>query len=101
MPSYSFGPFLVRHPQRTNLSHLSEPQKSNLLIQCLVFNSSNFLSILHKPLPVRDVTRAPSPVSSRTIVTSLSDTFVCPHAHLHRCLHLTNPCAELKGSQPN
>ena len=31
-------------------------------------------------LPVRDVTRTPSPVSSRTIVTSLSDTFVRPRA---------------------
>ena len=50
MPSYSFGPYLVRHPRRANSSRLSEPPKSNFLVRGLVFNFPNFLSILHKPL---------------------------------------------------
>ena len=50
MPSYSFGPYLVRHPRRANSSRLSELQKSNLFIWCLVSNSPNFLLILHKLL---------------------------------------------------
>ena len=59
MPSYSFGPYLVRHPWHANSSHLSEPQKTNLLVRRLASNSLNFLQIpknLHA-LPVRDVTR--------------------------------------------
>ena len=50
MPSYSFGPNLVQHPRRANSSRLNELQKSNLLVWRLVFNSLNFLQILHKPL---------------------------------------------------
>ena len=36
------------------------------------------------------------------IVTSLNDTSApCAREHLRSCLHLTNPCTEPKGSQPN
>ena len=78
MPSYSFGPYLVRHPRRANSSRLSEPQKSNFLVRRLVFISLTFFLFSTNlcALPVRDVTRTPSPVSSQTIVTFLSDTFV-------------------------
>ena len=42
------------------------------------------------------------PLSGIFIVTSLNDTSA-PRArdHLRSCLHLTNPCTEPKGSQPN
>ena len=106
MPSYSFGPYLVRHPWRANSSRLGEPQKSNLPARHPVFNSLAFFKYFTNlsALPVRDVIRTQSPVSSRTIVTSLSDTAIRPrvpvltHASM---LLLTNPCAEPKYSQPN
>ena len=73
MPSYLFGPYLVRHPRRANSSRLSEPQKSNLLVWRLVFNSLNFLQIPQnlRALPVRDVTRTLSPVSSSQAIVTL------------------------------
>ena len=97
MPSYSFGPYIVRHPRRGNSSRLSEPNKSSLFVRRLVFNSLNFLQIppnLRAP-PVRDVTRTLSPVSSsQGIVTSLSDmSALCAHTryHLHQgCTYLTH-----------
>ena len=64
------------------------------------FNSLNFLQIpkILRALPVDDVTRTSSPVSSsQAIVTSLSERALPPASRLH----LTNPCAEPKGSQPN
>ena len=57
-----------------------------------------------RALPVRDVIRTPSPYSSsRAIVTSLSDMSALRGRALipASSLHLTNPCAEPKGSQPN
>ena len=98
MPSYSFCPYLVRQPWRANSSRLSEPQKSNLLVRRLVFNSLTFfeiLKILRAP-PARDVTRTLSPVSSSQaiIVTSLSDmSALCARTryHLHQsCTQLTH-----------
>ena len=67
---------------------------------------SNFLQISTNrcTLPVRDVTRTPSPVLFWTIVTSLSDTSIHPRTPAltpASMLHLTNPCAEPKDSQPN
>ena len=64
---------------------------------------SNFLQILanHRALLVRDVTRTLSP-------PFVSDYCDISEWHLHppartpaSMLHLTNPCAEPKGSQPN
>ena len=74
MPSYSFGPYLMPHPQRANSSRLSEPQKSNLLVRRLVFNS---LTLFKSPtnlraLPVRDVTRTLSP---RSVISGYCDIF--------------------------
>ena len=70
------------------------------------FNSVTFFEIpqILRALPVRDVIRSPSSCSSSlAIVTSLSDTSaLCAHALTPASsLHLTNPCAEPKGSQPN
>ena len=96
MLSYSFGPSLVRHPRRANSSRLSEPQKSNLLVRRLVFNSLTFCEIpqILRALLVRDVIRTLSPVSSsQAIVTSLSDmSALCAltRYHLHKgCTYLT------------
>ena len=63
MLAYSSGPYLVRHPRRANSSRFSEPQKSNVLVQRLVFNSLTFFKIpkILCALPVRDVTRTLSP----------------------------------------
>ena len=106
MLSYSFGPHLERHPQGANSPASASSQKSNLLGWRLVFNSLDFLSILHKALCVSSAwgTRTLSPVSSRTIVTSLSDTSIRPRAPTltpASMLHLTNPCAKLKGMNRN
>ena len=66
----------------TSLAFLSEPQKSTFFVQCLVSTHLTFFQFSTNlcELPVRDVTRTPSPVSSRTIVTSLSDTLARPRA---------------------
>ena len=70
------------------------------------FNSLTFFEIpqILRALPVCDVIRTPSPCSSSwAIVTSLSDTSALRAHPLTPAssLHLTNPCAEPKGSQPN
>ena len=72
------------------------------------FNSSTFFEIhkILRALPVHDVTRTSSPVSSsQAIVTSLSDmSALCASERAlppALRLHLTNLCAEPKGSQPN
>ena len=106
MPSYSLGPYLVRHPRRANSSRLSEPQKSNLLVRCLAFNSLTFFRFSPTSARFRCVTSPASchPLSSRTIVTSLSDISIrlrAPALTPASMLHLTNSCAEPKCSQPN
>ena len=72
MPSYSFDPYLVRHPPRANSSRLSEPQKSNLLVRRLISNSLTFFKSptnLHA-LPVRDVTHTLTP---RSVISGYRD----------------------------
>ena len=95
MLASSSCPYLVRHPWCANSSRLSEPQKSNLLVRRLASTLLTFFRFSTNlcALPVRDVTRTPSPVSSRTIVTSLSNTFVRPaRPHVNTCI---NVCSEL------
>ena len=106
MPSYSFGPYLVRYPGRANSSRLSEPWKSNLLVRRLIFNSLNFLRNPQNP-PRASALCQPHFVS-RFIISSYCDISewhvrsVRAHALPPSSrLHLTNPCAEPKGSQPN
>ena len=71
----TFGPHLA---SGTNSPASASSQKSSLVRSS--FQLSRFLSVLPNlcAFPVHDVTRTPSPVLSRTIVTSLSDTFVRP-----------------------
>ena len=81
-------------------------QKSNLLVRGLVSTLLTFFKFhkILRALPVRDVTCTSSPVSSsQAIVTSLSDMSALCARTLPPAsrLHLTNPCAEPKGSQPN
>ena len=85
------------------------PQRAPKVERLRSESSLNSLTFFKSPtnlcaLPVRDVTHTPSPVSSWTIVTSLGDTSIHPRAPTltpASMLHLTNPCAEPKGSQPN
>ena len=90
----------MRHPAANNWSGLSKSWKSTFFLRGK--NSTNcFFSNLS---PVLDVTHIPRSyiLSGISIVTSLNDTsalWACEH--LRSCLHLTNPCTEPKGSQPN
>ena len=57
-----------------------------------------------RTLPVHDVIHIPRShfLSEVSIVTSLNDTSASRvREHLRSCLHLTNPCTEPKGYQPN
>ena len=70
-------------------------------------NSSDFFQIPQNApstLLVHDVIHIPlvTFLSRIFIVTSLNDMSTArAREHLHSCLHLTNPCTEPKGSQPN
>ena len=95
MLASSSGPYLMRHPWRANSSRLSEPAKVDRLHPLSNLNSLTFFQFSTNlcMLLMRDVTRTPSPVSSWTIVTSLSDTFVRPRAPTltpASSLHLTH-----------
>ena len=101
MPSYSFGPYLA------NSSRLSKPQKSNLLVRRLVFNSLNFLRNPQNPPRASGAWRHPHFVT-RFIISGYCDIFKWHVRSVRACvtacikvLHLTNLCAEPKGSQPN
>ena len=74
MPSYSFGPYLVRHPRGANSPASASSQKSNLLVWCLASNSLTFFKSPKnlRALPVRDVTRTPSP---RSVISGYCDIF--------------------------
>ena len=83
MLSYSSSPHLVRPPIGRKFACFGELAKvepprlvSSFQLSLTFFQFSTNLWAL----PVRDVTRTPSPVSSRIIVTSLSDIFVHPRA---------------------
>ena len=55
-------------------------------------------------LPVGDVTHIPwsQLLSGIFILRPVNDTsYIRAREHLRSCLHLTNPCTELKGSHPN
>ena len=100
--SLSSCPYLVRHPWRANSSRLSELQKSNLLVRRQVFDSPNFLSILHKPLRTFGAWRHFHSVTR--FLSDYCDTSIRPRVLAltpASMFHLTNPCAEPKGSQPN
>ena len=109
MLASSSGPNLLRHPWRANSSRLSEPKKSTVFVQCLVSTLLNFFKSpanLHALL-VRDITRTLSPRSVITGYCDISEWHVrSVHTRtrvltLASSLHLINPCAERKGSQPN
>ena len=91
MPSYSFGCY----PQRTNSSHLSEPQKSNLLIRRLVSNSLTFFKSPTNlsALLVHDITRTLSPHSVISGYCDISEWHVCPTritTYIKVCTQLTH-----------
>ena len=107
MPASSSGPYLVRHPWRANSSPLSKPQKSNLLIRRLVSTVTNFLRNPQNPPRASGAWRHPHFVP-RFIISGYCDisAWHVHSVHAHALppasrLHLTNPCAEPKGSQPN
>ena len=95
-----------RGARSTQIRHASASPKSRPSRPLSSFNSQTFFEIPQnlRALPVRDVIPILSPCfSSRAIVTSQSDTSALRvHAlTLASSLHLTNPCVEPKGSQPN
>ena len=93
-------PNLVRHLPNASPSK----RKSTLLVRCPVLNSTNFLQNSQNPPHASSVWRhshllALFPIWA--IVTSLSD-MSTPHVWISvLMLHLSNPCTEPKGSQPN
>ena len=107
MLASSSGPYLVQHPWCANSSRLSEPQKSNLLVQRPVSTLLTFLRNPQNPLCAPGAWRHLHFVT-RFIISGYCDISewhvrsVCMHALLPASrLHLTNPCAEPKGSQSN
>ena len=96
-------PHLVRRLPKASASK----RKSTLLVRYPVLNSTNFLDKIPqilRALPVRDVIRTCQPHFPSGLLWHLWVTRpLRAHARQHLCssLHLTNPCAEPKGSQPN
>ena len=94
----------TRH-KATGLASASK-RKSTLPVRCQVLNSTDFFKI-PKILRSRfqcmtSFISTGQPLSGIFILTSVNDTS-SPHARQHLCssLHLTNTCAEPKGSRPN
>ena len=79
---------------------------SNWSLTRLVSNSLTLFRFSHKPPRASGAWRHPHPVTPFRLglLWHLSDTSILPHAPAltpASMLHLTNPCAEPKGSQPN
>ena len=104
-----YSGFLFHHPPHHLVWHLpkasASKRKSTLLVRCPVLNSTDFFKIPKSSERFRCMTPshllAPFPIWA--IVTSLSD-MLAPRARAWTpvlMLHLSNPCTEPKGSQPN
>ena len=101
-PDFSICPKPRAHTTQGHWPGFGKPRKSTIYLRAR--NSTNRLFSNLLTLPVHDITHIPGHIPIWDFYCDISEWHVrsartCEH--LRSCLHLTNPCTEPKGSQPN